>query len=81
MTEQFTAADFASVIECAGQGGLEGSPYFYHEAITLAALRTAQRVMTEGVIEDGLMAGMSQRGAGRDKVAAAIRTALTREET
>ena len=85
---QYTAEDFARAIaELTEPDGFE----FDGDKITLAALTIAQRVMTEGVIEGALArheAGDAYEEAvgevrfpGYADEAAAIRAALTREET
>jgi hypothetical protein len=76
---QFTAEDFAKAIQYIEKRGV--GPEL--EYTTLAALRIAQRVMTDGVIE-GLLKrtdvgafGMLAYRSRADR----FRTALTREET
>ncbi len=49
--------------------------------VVLTALRIAARVMTPGVIEEGVMTGMRRRGAGKHEIAAAIRAALTEDKS
>ena len=87
MSETYTAEDFARVeaIIANEDGGMD------IDDTVLAALRIAQRVMTEGVIEELLMwKPMTDKEITREEMAvmmticnaqaSAIRDALTREE-
>jgi len=92
MTEQFTAADFEREL---ADVAADYHPTARHIEVVLAALRIAQRVMTEGVMEKVAAEQFDvppehdtepvSFHAGWElcarSIAAAIRAALTREET
>jgi hypothetical protein len=77
---QFTAAAVADAIKVLEAGCITSSTL----RVSLAALHIAQRVMTDGVIEGAIADHLGYRDEDRGGFSAeeaAVRTALTREET